>query len=99
MIECMDAWLSVFRMNYVTDAEDFGESERTRACCQASVTGRRSNRFDETVSVETRCFLSIRTVAGFSEVAERRDLVVAEACNHPNCLVLPFRMELIRLAA
>jgi hypothetical protein len=21
------------------------------------------------------------------------------ACNHPNCLVLPFRLELIRLAA
>ena len=25
--------------------------------------------------------------------------LVAEACNHPNCLVLPFRLELIRLAA
>jgi hypothetical protein len=25
--------------------------------------------------------------------------VVAEACNHPNCLVLPFSVELIRLAA
>jgi hypothetical protein len=24
---------------------------------------------------------------------------VAEACNHPNCLVLPFGVELIRLAA
>ena len=25
--------------------------------------------------------------------------LVAGACNHPNCLVLPFRMELIRLVA
>jgi hypothetical protein len=25
--------------------------------------------------------------------------LVAVACNHPNCLVLPFRLELIRLAA
>lgn len=25
--------------------------------------------------------------------------VIAAACNHPNCLVLPFRLELIRLAA
>jgi hypothetical protein len=29
--------------------------------------------------------------------AER--ILVAEACNHPNCLSLPFRLELIRLAA
>jgi hypothetical protein len=25
--------------------------------------------------------------------------LVAGACNHPNCLVLPFSVELIRLAA
>jgi len=25
--------------------------------------------------------------------------LVAGACNHPNCLVLPFSLELIRLAA
>ncbi len=25
--------------------------------------------------------------------------MVAGACNHPNCLVLPFSVELIRLAA
>jgi uncharacterized protein (DUF1786 family) len=29
---------------------------------------------------------------------ERLSLVVS-ACNHPNCLVLPFRLELSRLAA
>jgi hypothetical protein len=37
-------------------------------------------------------------VAGFAEVAERKEILVAEACNYPNLLVLPFRMELIRLA-
>jgi hypothetical protein len=41
----------------------------------------------------------IRMVAGFAEVIEREETLVAEACNHPNCLVLPFRLELIRLAA
>jgi hypothetical protein len=30
---------------------------------------------------------------------EGRIRMVAAACNHPNCLVLPFRLELIRLAA
>jgi hypothetical protein len=38
-------------------------------------------------------------VAGFAEVVEREETLVAEACNHPNCLVLPFTVELIRLAA
>jgi hypothetical protein len=38
-------------------------------------------------------------VAEFPEVTETKETLVAEACNHPNCLVLPFRMELIRLAA
>jgi len=38
-------------------------------------------------------------VAGFAEVAEGREVLVAAACNHPNCLVLPFSVELIRLAA
>jgi hypothetical protein len=38
-------------------------------------------------------------VAGFVEVVERAATLVAEASNHPNCLVLPFRLELIRLAA
>jgi len=28
-----------------------------------------------------------------------KDFLVAGACNHPNCLVLPFSVELIRLAA
>jgi len=30
---------------------------------------------------------------------KRKNLLVAEACNHPNLLVLPFRMELVRCAA
>ncbi len=40
-----------------------------------------------------------RMVAGFAEAADRKQTLVAEACNHPNLLVLPFRLELIRLAA
>jgi hypothetical protein len=38
-------------------------------------------------------------VAGFVEVVEKEATLVAQACNHPNCLVLPFSLELIRLAA
>jgi hypothetical protein len=40
-------------------------------------------------------------VAGFAEAieSESEETLVAEACNHPNCLVLPFSVELIRLAA
>jgi hypothetical protein len=38
-------------------------------------------------------------VAGFAEVIDREETLVAAACNHPNCLVLPFSVELIRLAA
>jgi hypothetical protein len=38
-------------------------------------------------------------VAGFAEVIEIEETLVATACNHPNCLVLPFSVELIRLAA
>src|ERR1700693_441801 len=34
----------------------------------------------------------------FAGADTSEDTVVAEACNHPNCLVLPFRLELIRLA-
>lgn len=41
----------------------------------------------------------IRIVAGFAAVAERKEILVEGACNHPNCLVLLFRLELIRLAA
>jgi hypothetical protein len=43
--------------------------------------------------------LSVRIVAGYREVPETRDLLVAQACNHPNLLVLPFNFELIRAAA
>ena len=38
-------------------------------------------------------------VAGFVEVIEIEETLVATVCNHPDCLVLPFRLELIRLAA
>jgi len=38
-------------------------------------------------------------VAGFAEVIEREETLIAAACNHPNCLVLRFSLELIRLAA
>jgi hypothetical protein len=43
--------------------------------------------------------LQIRMVAGFAEVIEREGTLVAEACNHPNCLVLPFSFPLVRIAA
>jgi hypothetical protein len=38
-------------------------------------------------------------VAGFAEVAERKEILVAGACNHPNCLVLPFCFPVVRVAA
>jgi hypothetical protein len=43
--------------------------------------------------------LSIRMVAGIQEVFAAEWNLVAQVCNHPNCLVLPFGLELIRLAA
>jgi hypothetical protein len=38
-------------------------------------------------------------VAGFVETIEGKDFLVAGACNHPNCLVLPFRFPMVRTAA
>lgn len=38
-------------------------------------------------------------VAGFAELIEREEILVAGACNHPNLLVLPFMLELSRTAA
>lgn len=38
-------------------------------------------------------------VAGSTEVIETEENLVAGVCNHPNLLVLPFRMELVRLVA
>jgi hypothetical protein len=35
----------------------------------------------------------------FADADTSEETVVAEACNHPNCLVLPLRLELIRLEA
>jgi hypothetical protein len=48
---------------------------------------------------DVHCGGQIRMVAGFAEVIESEETLIAAACNHPNCLVLPFRLELIRLAA
>jgi hypothetical protein len=55
----------------------------TRTRCAVSWTG--------AVSIRIRC--------GYWETSERKSILVAQACNHPNCLVLPFSLELIRLAA
>jgi hypothetical protein len=38
-------------------------------------------------------------VAGFAEVIDREETLVAQACNHPNCLVIPFKTVLKRRAA
>ena len=45
------------------------------------------------------CGTQIRMAAGLADVIEREEALVAAACNHPNLLVLPFRLELIRVAA
>jgi hypothetical protein len=46
-----------------------------------------------------RCRMQIRMVAGFTEMMERSETLVAEACNRPNCFVLLLKLELIWLAA
>jgi hypothetical protein len=38
-------------------------------------------------------------LAGFAGVIERKQSLVAEACNYPNLLVLHFRFPMMRLAA
>jgi hypothetical protein len=38
-------------------------------------------------------------VAWFAEVIGREETLVAEACDHPNCLVLPFRFPMLGAAA
>lgn len=42
--------------------------------------------------------IQIRMVAEFAETAESKEIFVAKACNHPNCVVLPLRSELIAAA-
>jgi hypothetical protein len=37
--------------------------------------------------------------AGFGEVTEGKESVVAGASNDPHCLVLPFRFPMLRTAA
>jgi hypothetical protein len=49
--------------------------------------------------LSARCFHEDRMVAGSAEVIESEETLVAAARNQPNCLVLPFSVELIRLAA
>jgi hypothetical protein len=36
---------------------------------------------------------------GVAELIDREETLVAAACNHPNLLVLPFSLHLIRMAA
>jgi hypothetical protein len=38
-------------------------------------------------------------VAGFAELLEREESLVAAACNHPILLVLPFNLALVRAGA
>jgi hypothetical protein len=42
--------------------------------------------------------LQIRMVAGYRQLVDRKQQLIAEA-NHPNCLVLQFSFEMIRSAA
>jgi hypothetical protein len=69
-------------------------------------TGNWSKAFLEKLQIGTlREFFSnihtthIRMAAGSTEVIETERTLVAEACNHPNCLVLPFSFPMVRLAA
>jgi hypothetical protein len=68
---------------------DFGEADVSMAVLRAS------EKFDGFAIPG----LSIRTVAGFAEVPERKEILVAGGCNHPNLLVLPFRLSFARLPA
>ncbi len=52
---------------------------------------------DATLS-NLHCGSQFGWLQGFGSYSKESNLV-ATACNHPNCLVLPFRLELIRLAA
>ncbi len=56
----------------------------------------RSNSVDCAVTIGEK---QIRMVAKVQEVFETEENLVAGACNHPNLLVLLFRLELIRVAA
>jgi hypothetical protein len=38
-------------------------------------------------------------VAAYRQVIERKEELIAVACNHPNWLVIPFSLELVRAAA
>jgi len=49
--------------------------------------------------LDLQCGIQIRMVAGFVEVIEREETLVAAACNHPNCLVIAFKTVLERRAA
>lgn len=49
------------------------------------------------LSIALLCGIQIRMVVGFAKIIE--ESLVAEACNAPNALVIPFRIELFRPAA
>jgi hypothetical protein len=62
--------------------------------------GRRNGFFTRAPSKQaSRRITSQAEVIHLDERPANRRSAVAGACNHPNCLVLPFRMELIRPAA
>ena len=70
----------------------------TEDCGPLRIVGARDVEFAGALDAfESTTRLQIRMVAGFAEIIERKEILVAGAYNHPNCLVLPFRMELIRL--
>jgi hypothetical protein len=47
----------------------------------------------------SRLWHHIWMVAGVAELIEREEILVAQACNHPNCLVLRFSFPMVRVAA
>jgi len=51
-----------------------------------------------TKETQARTIPGLVCSAQHDEAIERLSKGFAGACNHPNCLVLPFRLELIRLA-
>jgi hypothetical protein len=51
------------------------------------------------ISLTTMKITNSDGVAGFAELIEREETLVATACNHPNLLVLPIILHLFRTAA
>jgi hypothetical protein len=53
----------------------------------------------DTTFSNLQCGIQIRMVAGFGEVIEREETLVAGTSNHPNCWVLRFSFPMVRVAA